>query len=612
MCGIVAYMGPKAVESVLLVGLTRLEYRGYDSAGIAVLNRGEIQTRKEQGKIKDLENLLQAHPVEGNIGIGHTRWATHGEPNRKNAHPHIDNSRKIAVVHNGIIENHYELRRELIKEGYVFHSETDTEVIAHLLADKLKQHPQIEDAFYQTILKIQGRYSIVFLYDGAPHRVFFARDGSPLIYGHASGESFLASDIPAIVPLASHYYTIHNGEWGWITESGEMQLFNSKNTAISPKLERIDIEVNQVEKNGYDHFMLKEIYEQPDVMRRIIQTRLNGSDGKVLFPEKAADNQFLGSLSRIFITSAGTSWHAGLVGKMYLEHLAKITTEVDLASEFRYRNPIAGGDTKVIAVSQSGETADTLASIYQAKSKFIRVLSFVNNANSAIARESDAYVDLMAGVEIGVASTKAYTAELLNLLLYALFLSGIKWVIGKTERQKICDEIRLLPSLMEETLRKSEVIKQWAQNFKETKDFIFLGRALDYPTALEGALKLKEISYIHASGYAGGEFKHGPIALVTSDVPVVCIAVQSEIYEKMLSNIEEVKARGGKIIALYTEGDKTVPKLADYSLPMPKASPLLYPILNSIPLQLLAYHVAVARNCEPDQPRNLAKSVTVE
>ncbi len=612
MCGIVGYIGPKSVGSVLLVGLTRLEYRGYDSAGIAVIENNELQICKEKGKIKDLENLMQIHPIEGDIGIGHTRWATHGEPNRQNAHPHTDSQNHIAIAHNGIIENYYELHRELMHEGYVFHSDTDTETIPHLIEDRMKSGSNIVEALYHTILRLQGRYAFVLVYDKEPDRIFFARNGSPLLYGLGQNEAFLSSDIAAVVPLAKQCYNIKDKEWGWIDRSGKIQLFDQEHNEVPYELKKIEIKVTDIEKNGFEHFMLKEIFEQPAIMRRIIQERLSNNDSRILFPEKASDNAFLSQLSRILITSAGTSWHAALLGKMYLEQFTKIATEVDISSEFRYRNPVADGDTKVIAISQSGETADTIASIYQAKSKFIRVLSFVNNINSTVARESDAFIDLMAGPEIGVASTKAYSSQLLSLLLYSTFIAGIRWMMDKEERKKLCDQIYKIPEQMDNIIERADIIKNWAKDFQNTKDFVFLGRSWNYPTALEGALKLKEISYIHASGYAGGEFKHGPIALVTEEVPVVCIATKSETYEKMLSNIEEVKARKGKIIALYTQGDETVPKLADYSFPIPECEPALSPLLNVLPLQLLAYYIAVERGCEPDQPRNLAKSVTVE
>ncbi|MCR9141108.1 MAG: glutamine--fructose-6-phosphate transaminase (isomerizing) [bacterium] len=610
MCGIVGYIGPKSVDSVLLVGLTRLEYRGYDSAGVAVLDKGELHIRKEKGKIKALESMLRDHPVEGRMGIGHTRWATHGEANRTNAHPHVDEKKRIAVVHNGIIENHYELRHELMREGHVFHSETDTEVIPHLVEQALRDGKSIEDAVFDTIKRLTGRYSFALLHDGDPDRIFFARDGSPLIYGKGAGESFLASDVPAVVPLAREHYIFENGQWGWITKD-ELHVFNEEREAVPHDLKKIEVKAADLDKGGYEHFMLKEIFEQPGMLRRIIQHRI-GDNGKLNFPEKAGSNDFLIRLSRLIITSAGTSWHAGMVGKMYLERFTKVATEVDLSSEFRYRNPVAEGDTKVIAISQSGETADTIAGIYEAKAKFLRVLSFVNNPESTIARESDAFINLMAGPEIGVASTKAYTAQLIHLLLYATFVGGIKWLTGKEERQELFEEVRRLPEMMEHVLERADVIKEWAKDFRETKDFVFLGRSWNHPTALEGALKLKEISYIHASGYAGGEFKHGPIALITDEVPVVCIAPQGDIYEKMLSNIEEVRARKAKIISIYTEGDEKIQSMSDYAFPIPKCSELLSPLLTVLPLQLLAYYVAVERGCEPDQPRNLAKSVTVE
>lgn len=611
MCGIVGYIGPKSVDSVLLVGLTRLEYRGYDSAGVAILDKGEIHVRKEKGKIKDLEALLHDHPVEGRMGIGHTRWATHGEPNRVNAHPHTDENKRIAVAHNGIIENHYELRHELMREGHIFHSDTDTEIIPHLVEDYLRKGKSIEEAVYATVRRLEGRYAFVLIYDETPDRIFFARDGSPLIFGQGRGEAFLASDVPAVVPLAHEHYIFENGQWGWITKD-KLHVYNGDaNVEIPYELKKIEIKVSDLDKGGYDHFMLKEIMEQPGMFRRIIQERI-GDNGKVLFPEKAGSNESLVRLSRLMIVSAGTSWHAGMVGKMYLERFTKVATEVDLSSEFRYRNPVAEGDTKVIAISQSGETADTIAGIYEAKAKFLRVLSFVNNVNSTIARESDAYIDLMAGPEIGVASTKAYTAQLLHLLLYSIFLAGIKWLMGKEERQELFEHIRRLPDHMESILQRADVIKEWAKDFRETKDFVFLGRSWNHPTALEGALKLKEISYIHASGYAGGEFKHGPIALITDEVPVVCIAPKGDIYEKMVSNIEEVRARKGKIISIHTEGDELVPGMSDYSFAIPDCPELLSPLLAVLPLQLLAYYVAVERGCTPDQPRNLAKSVTVE
>jgi len=612
MCGIVGYIGNKSINSVLIVGLIRLEYRGYDSAGIAVIDNGELEIRKEKGKIKNLENLLKISPVEGNIGIGHTRWATHGEPSKQNAHPHVDCNQKIAICHNGIIENHIHLRTELIKKGHLFRSETDTESVVHLLEEEMKVHntKQLKDVIPNVLKKIEGKYAIVILSEYEPDRIYFMKNGSPLLYGRSNDEGFLASDIVAIVPQAKEYYVFKDNEWGWMTKS-EIHVFNQENQPIQITLEKIKLQAIHLDKGNYEHYMLKEIYEQPDIFRKIIEAR-TGEKGKVRFEEMKLSNDILGRTSRILITSAGTSWHAGLVGKLYLEQFSRIATEVDLSSEFRYRNPIAEGDTLVIAISQSGETADTLAGVHEAKSRFCKVLSFVNRTDSTIARDSDAYIDLMAGPEIGVASTKAYTSELLHLLYFALFLSGIKWLTQREEREEIFNEIRKLPTKMEYILNKAEQIKEWAKRFKDSKDFIFLGRNFNHPTALEGALKLKEISYIHASGYAGGEFKHGPIALIDETVPVVCIAPKTSVYEKMVSNIQEVKARKGKILAIVTEGDTQIPNIADYVFEIPEAPDYLTPMLTVIPLQLLAYYTALERNCEPDQPRNLAKSVTVE
>lgn len=610
MCGIVAYLGPKAVDSVLLVGLTRLEYRGYDSAGIAVLDNSEIVVRKEKGKIKDLEELLLSHPVEGNVGIGHTRWATHGEPNRTNAHPHVDTHGKTAVVHNGIVENHHTLRVELIEKGHVFHSETDTEVIPHLFEQYLEELKDVELALKATIDRLEGRYAFVLLYDEHPDRLFFARNGSPLAYGRGKGESFLASDVSAVVPAAKEHVHIDNEQWGWVTRN-ELHLRNGGGAPVPFELQKTELDVKALDRGGYEHFMLKEIYEQPGIIRRIIQERVS-DEGLVSFPEMHLPNDFLNRVTRCIITSAGTSWHAGIVGKFYLEHFARLSTEVDISSEFRYRNPIADGETLVVAISQSGETADTLAGIHQAKAKFCRVLSFVNATRSSIARESNAFIDLMAGPEIGVASTKAYTAQVMSLFLYAMYMAGVKWMISAEERAEMLREIRLLPEKMESILARADEIKKWAHEFRESRDFVFLGRSFNHPTALEGALKLKEIAYVHASGYAGGEFKHGPIALISEDVPVICMAPRTELYEKMVSNIEEVRSRKGRILSICTEGDEIVPSKSEFSFAIPECPDYLTPLLAVIPLQLFAYYSATERGCEPDQPRNLAKSVTVE
>ncbi|MCS7205752.1 MAG: glutamine--fructose-6-phosphate transaminase (isomerizing) [Leptospiraceae bacterium] len=612
MCGIIGYVGNKSVNSVLIVGLIRLEYRGYDSAGLAVIDNGELEIRKDKGKIRNLEYLLKIQPVEGTIGIGHTRWATHGEPSKQNAHPHVDCEEKIAICHNGIIENYHNLRNELLQKGHLMRSETDTEVIVHLIEEELKKRntKEIKNVLPEVIKRIEGKYAVVILSEYEPDRIYFIKDGSPLLYGKNPEESFLTSDIVAMIPQAKEYYVIKDKEWGWITQK-EFVVFNYQNEPVEPTLEKIKIQAISLDKGPYEHYMLKEIFEQPDIFRKIIDTRM-GEKGKVLFNEMKLSNDVFTKITRIMITSAGTSWHAGLVGKLYIENFARIATEVDLSSEFRYRNPIAEGDTLVIAISQSGETADTLAGVHEAKARFCKVLSFVNRTESSIARESNAYIDLLAGPEIGVASTKAYTSELLHLLFFALYLSGIKWLTTREQREEIFNEIRKLPSKMEAILGKIEKIQNWAKRFKDSRDFIFLGRNFNHPTALEGALKLKEISYVHASGYAGGEFKHGPIALIDETVPVICIAPKSSVYDKMVSNIQEVKARKGIVLAIITEGDTQIPHIVDDYFEIPDTLEILTPILSIIPLQLFAYYMAIERNCEPDQPRNLAKSVTVE
>lgn len=609
MCGIVGYAGNKNAESVLVVGLLCLEYRGYDSSGIAVIKNSEIAVRKEKGKIRDLEVLLKRKPVGGNVGIGHTRWATHGEPSQVNAHPHTDSRSSIAVVHNGIIENFYQLKNELISKGHVFHSQTDTEIFPHLLEENLQTVDTIEKAFTKMFNQVEGKWAICTVYDKEPEKVFFAVDGAPLLIGKGKGEYFLASDLSALIRNCDEVYYMKNKEWGYFTKDS-LKLFSFDGMPIEPGFHHISIKWEDIDKGGYDHYMLKEIFEQPGVFRNIITKRLK--DGVIDFPEFDMSKEVLSKVSRIIIQAAGTSLNAAMIGKHYLEQFAKLQTDTEMSSEFRYRNPVMEGDTLVMGISQSGETADTLAAIHEAKSKFFKVISLVNNVNSNIARESNAFISIDAGPEIGVASTKAFTAQIVNLLLFSLHIAQVKWILKDEERKIILDEIKKLPEKMERILAQSSIIKKWAEDFVNTKDFVFLGRTYNHPVALEGALKLKEISYIHASGYAGGEFKHGPIALITSEVPVVCIATKSEIYSKMLSNIQEIKARGGIIFSIATEGDIEAKNFSDYCFEVPETIEILSPILNVIPLQLLAYYVAVARGCHPDQPRNLAKSVTVE
>jgi glucosamine--fructose-6-phosphate aminotransferase (isomerizing) len=610
MCGIVGYAGNKSVESVLMVGLACLEYRGYDSAGIAVIDHDELEIRKEKGKIKALEALLREKPVRGNVGVGHTRWATHGEPSQINAHPHTNEKQTIAIVHNGIIENYMQLKMKLQSLGYIFLSNTDTEVISHILSMELSAKKTVKEAFLSLFKTIQGKWAIAAVFEREPDKVYFAQDGAPLLIGKGKREYFLASDLSALVRNSTEVCYIKPKQWGYFSKE-ELVLFDFDGNDVVPEMKKQEAKWEDVDKGGFPHYMIKEIYEQAGIFRKIIDRRIK-ENGELDFSEMGLSKEILSKVNRIVIQAAGTSLHSGMIGKHYLEQFTKIQTDTEMSSEFRYRNPVVEGDTLIIAISQSGETADTLASIHEAKAKFLKVLSMVNNVNSTIARESDAFIDTCAGMEIGVASTKAFTAQVLHLLLFAMYFSSIKWMMSDELRKELIDEIKQLPTKIEYILNKASEIEKWATDFINTKDFVFLGRTYNHPIALEGALKLKEISYIHASGYAGGEFKHGPIALITNEVPVVCIANKSEIYPKMISNIQEIKARNGKIISIVTEGDVEAKSLSDYCFEVPACHEFLSPILNVIPLQLLSYYVAIARGCTPDQPRNLAKSVTVE
>jgi len=607
MCGIVGYVGKKAADSVLLVGLERLEYRVYDSAGIAVIENGEITVRKKAGKLKILNEYLREFPVNGNIGIGHTRWATHGEPNSQNAHPHVDNKNKFAVVHNGIIENYIELKESLIKEGVVFNTETDTEVIPHLLAKYY--NGDFEEAVFKVIEKLEGSYAIAILSEFHPEKIIAVKYGSPLIIGKGEGENFLASDIPALFNLTKTVYYLDDGDVAVLTKDS-INFYNFKKEKITKQEKHIVVSAKSIDKGGYEHYMLKEIMEQPDIVKDLIIRRLKTN--KIIFDDLKLPKDYLARVSRVLIQAAGTSWHAGLVGKFFIEEFARVHTEVDISSEFRYRNPVIEGDTLMIAISQSGETADTIAGIREAKSKFIKVLAICNNIESTIARESDAVIDIMAGPEIGVASTKAYVAQLVSLLFFALYFGKIKWTLEEENINEIISHLEKIPKKIQRILFNAEEIKELAEKYADAKNIIFLGRNYNYPTAFEGALKLKEISYIHSTGYQAGEFKHGPIALIDENVPVICIATKGDIYPKMISNIQEVKARRGIIISVATEGDEDIKKYSDEVIYVPETLDILSPILNVIPLQLFAYYTAVKRGCDVDQPRNLAKSVTVE
>lgn len=611
MCGIVGYIGPKEVDSFLIVGLKKLEYRGYDSSGIAIIDRNELIIRKSSGKIIELEDLIEGTSFDGHVGIGHTRWATHGEPSTVNAHPHTNQSKSIAIVHNGIIENYAIIKKELMDEGFIFVSDTDSEIIPHLLEKNFKKYKNFEKAFYHMINALEGKFAIAAVSENEPEKIFFVKNGAPLILAKNDevGERFLASDLPALIPIAKDSLYLNDGQWGFIALN-ETILYNFNYEVIETRFEKINLKIDDFEKGNFEHFMLKEIFDQPDIMAKIISERIHGDE--ITFKEFKMSSNSLKKIGRIIIQASGTSLIAGRVGKLFFEQFSKIHTEADYSSEFRYRNPLVEGDTLVIGISQSGETADTIAGIHDAKSKFIKVISLVNNVNSTMARESDAIISLMAGPEIGVASTKAYTAQIINLFLFSLYLGKLKGKLSDNDLKLQLESVKDLPEKIQCILENSGPVKQIAEFLKGQSDTIFLGRTYNYPTCLEGALKLKEISYIHASGYAAGEFKHGPIALVTENLPVIFIVPTSEIRTKIISNLMEVKARKGKIISIITEGDDEVIALSDFHISLPYIPEELSPLLTVIPLQLIAYYTALFKGCNVDKPRNLAKSVTVE
>jgi len=603
-------VGDKFVDSLLVAGLERLEYRGYDSAGIATLNRGRLKIKKTAGKIQLLKEKLKEDPLDGELGIGHTRWATHGEPTTGNAHPHTDCRGEIAVIHNGIIENFQLLRDKLIKEGHIFKTDTDTEIIAHLIEKFLKDDLHL--AVRKSLKFLKGSYALAVISRKDPKKIVAARWESPLVIGMGKKENFLASDVGAILNLTSRIIFLEDGETATIAKN-EVKVFGKGGRLIKKRVKRLKWEILRgPKKDGYRHFMLKEIHEQPNIIRYVLKRRISRDKNDLYFENINLSEKKISKIERIIIQACGTSWHVGLVGKYLFEKHLRLHTEVDISSEFRYRNPVAGGDTLVMAISQSGETADTLAGIRLAKSKFLQVLSLCNTIESTIARESDGVIYVYAGPEIGVASTKAYTAELLALFLLTISWGMLRNSISRKKARKMIGELEKIPSALEELLDNQKEIHECAQKFYQTPNFLFLGRSFNYPTALEGALKLKEISYIHAEGYAAGEMKHGPIALVDEKMPVVCIALKDSVYEKMVSNIREVKARNGKVIAVATKGDDQIRKYADHTIFIPPIAEEFSPILAVIPLQLLAYHIAIKRGCHVDQPRNLAKSVTVE
>ena len=606
MCGIAGYVGPKSAESILVVALERLKYRGYDSAGIVIADDGDLLVRKAAGRLKELERGLGETPIQGHCGIAHTRWATHGAPTAANAHPHGDSEGIVSVVHNGIIENHEALRRELEADGVVFASQTDTEVIPHLLARAYSGDPI---AAVRAILpRLEGSYAFAAVFADQAERIVAARHGSPLLVGRGKGETLIASDIPALLPHAHEYAPLEDGQVVDCTPGG-ISAWSFEGQDIELQLKPIEVKVTQVSMGEYDSFMAKEIAEQPSVLTGLIDSRLR--DGVLVDPDLGLD---LKTVNHVVFLACGTSWHAAMLGKRYLEQFARVHVEVDISSEYRYRNPVASGDTLVVPISQSGETADTLAGLRLARSMFMPVVSLVNVLDSTIARESDGVLPLLAGPEIGVASTKAYTSQIVALYLFALQVARAK---GRLEEHEIAARIaalREIPDLVAATLADSEAaVEEAADLFVAAQASVFLGRGGEHVTALEGALKLKEIAYIFATGYAAGEFKHGPIALVTQHLPLICLCPRDSMREKMLSNIAEVRARSGRIIGVGAGDDHELKDVCDLVFPVhaPKDE-LLQPLLTIIPLQRYAYHVARKRDCDVDQPRNLAKSVTVE
>lgn len=612
MCGIIAYLGPKEAYPILMKGLYRLEYRGYDSAGIAILNDG-LEVFKTKGKVADLEAYTKEMNLRGTIGIAHTRWATHGEPNDINAHPHYSQSRNLAIIHNGIIENYLTLKKELINRGYTFTSNTDTEVLIHLIEDiQLNENVDLVEAVRIALNQVVGAYAIVVISKNHPDMLIAARKSSPLVVGIGINEFFVASDATPIVEYTKDVVYLNDEELAILRRGKPLKIFTIKNKEKTPYIQKLELNLTALEKGGYKHFMLKEIFEQPRSIRDSMRGRLKVSEGLVSLGGIADYEQKLVNAERIIIVACGTSWHAALVGEYLIEDLARIPVEVEYASEFRYRNPILCERDVVIAISQSGETADTLAAIELAKSRGATILGICNVVGSSIARATDAGSYTHAGPEIGVASTKAFTAQVTVLVLLALTIAQRKGSVPKSRFIRILHELDQIPEKVAKTLLVDPVVMKIAELYKNHRNFLYLGRGYNFPVALEGALKLKEISYIHAEGYPAAEMKHGPIALIDEEMPVVFIATNKGTYDKALSNIQEVKARKGKVIAIVTENDELVRDLADHVIEIPETEELLVPLLATIPLQLLSYHIAVMRGCNVDQPRNLAKSVTVE
>jgi glucosamine--fructose-6-phosphate aminotransferase (isomerizing) len=624
MCGIVGYVGKKEVVPVIIDGLRRLEYRGYDSAGIAVAGNGDgLQIRRAEGKLRNLEEVIRQKPLDGTYGIGHTRWATHGRPSEENAHPHRDCTGKIVVVHNGIVENYLSLKRALIEAGHKFTTETDTEIIAHLVEKHLfsssnGHRPSLEDAVRKTVKELSGVFALAVISVDDPNKIVAARNGPPAVIGLGNDEYFVASDVPAILYHTRDLFFLADGDVAVITPGGVM-LTDFDGNAIERKVQHVTWDPIMAEKGGFKHFMLKEIYEQPRAVRDTTLGRVSQDTGHIFLDEMEISEAEFRAAKKINITACGTSWHAGQAGKFMIESLARVPVEVDYASEWRYRDPIVSPETITLVISQSGETADTIAAQREAKARGSKTLAICNVVGSMITREAAGTIYTHAGPEIGVASTKAFTGQLTALYLFALYLGQVRGTISPEQAKKAVQELTHIPGKLEQLLTHDELCEELAKTYVRAQDFLFLGRGIHYPIALEGALKLKEISYIHAEGYPAGEMKHGPNALIDENLPVVIIATKDVNqpgsivrYEKTLSNLKEVKARSGKVIVLATEGDEDAKDGADHVIYIPPAPEELVPILEIVPLQLLAYHIAVRRGCDVDQPRNLAKSVTVE
>lgn len=609
MCGIVGYIGPKQASPFLLEGLEKLEYRGYDSAGIAVYGGDKITVEKSVGRLSILEKKVRQHPLAGHIGIGHTRWATHGRPSDANSHPHTDCTGRFVVVHNGIIENYLDLKEKLVANGHVFKSETDTEVVAHLIEEYYDG--DFEAAVKKVLAAIEGSYALVFMTDHEPDKIICTKQDNPLVIGLGEGENFIASDIPAIISRTRKTYILSDGEMAVITKDS-VWVMNRQGVPVTKKVFEVNWDAEAAEKGGYEHFMIKEIHEQPKAVRETMSGRLAKDDGGVIFDELKWTAEDVASIKKVAIVACGTAYHAGIVAKYYLEQLARMPVEVDVASEFRYRSPLVDENTLAIVISQSGETLDTLAALKEAKKLGARTLAVTNVVGSSIAREADNVVYTWAGPEIAVASTKAYTTQLVSLLMLALYLAGLRGTLAAERTREIVRGLRLLPSQVHEILEDVDPLKTFARKYGFSEDVFFIGRSLDYAVALEGSLKLKEISYIHAEAYAAGELKHGTLALIIEGVPVIALATQHDVYEKTLSNIKEVKARDAVVIGIGMRGDDQIEKYVDHPIYIPAADKYLSPILAVIPLQLLAYYAAVTRGADVDKPRNLAKSVTVE